>query len=459
MISQEAKCSRLKAYAILKDGQKYGITVDQICKYRVWELTAEQKRNLPALIETRRKNKRDNRTWLVQLLSERAGVPEKEMLARYKSARKKGYTIKAFVFHDIYMCPVDKIPDLVVGKGKKEEVKKADYADRDDQEEVKVMDLKSRIMAETGWSEGRYNYEFLRTQCLTRCSAEDYFLDKMYQKSDEENADYLTAELRRRLWFKYAGSKEGIAIFKNKDQFDVVFKEYLGRTVFSTKGLTCEDFVKNIEGLRKVAYKPANRNMGKGFTVINVNESPEQNRKAFELIRSLPDGIVEEYLIQHEDIASFYSDAINTIRVITIVNEGVSHIFCAVMRIGVKGHIDNWSQGGISVGIDLDTGCLCTNGADKDGKIYEKHPVTGKQFKGFQIPSWDKVKETCLNAALLVPEMGFIGWDVAVTHDGEAVLIEGNHASSAALMQEPFADAHIGLKPMVLPYVKGVYWE
>lgn len=476
-IAQAANCSRLKARLILKDGRKYGISVDHICQYRIWELIAEQKKNLPALLETHRKNKEENRTWLVQLLSKRAGVSEKEMLARYKAARKKGYALKPFVFHNIYTLPVQEIRDLPAGSGtrkqagtaNKEQAKAVgkekaetfdnEQAESDDKDEIKAVDAKGLIMDRTGWSEGRYNYELLRAQCLTRCSDTDYFLNRMYEKSDEENADYLTAELKRRLWFKYSESRDGVAIFKHKDKFAVAFKDYLGRRVFPTKKLTYEEFVKNIDGLKKVVYKPTDRNMGIGFTIIDVNESPEQNRKAFEIIKGFSDGVVEEYLIQHEDIASFYSDAINTIRLITIVNKGTPHILCGVMRIAVKGHVDNWSQGGIAVGIDLDTGRLCTNGAGKNGYIYEKHPVSGKPFKGFQIPSWDKIKETCLNAALVVPGMGFIGWDAVVLHNGEVVLLEGNHAPSVAVMQEPFADMHIGLKHLVLPYLDGVCWE
>ena len=61
--------------------------------------------------------------------------------------------------------------------------------------------------------------------------------------------------------------------------------------------------------------------------------------------------------------------------------------------------------------------CLC-------GKIYSKHPVSHVQFKGFQIPNWDKVIDL-LQSCAADYRVNFVGWDVAVrAHD--AVIVEAN---------------------------------
>ena len=57
---------------------------------------------------------------------------------------------------------------------------------------------------------------------------------------------------------------------------------------------------------------------------------------------------------------------------------------------------------------------------------YIYHPFTNQKLVGFQIPLWDNVKATVLEAANLIPEVGYIGWDVAILECSVA-LIEGNH--------------------------------
>ena len=63
----------------------------------------------------------------------------------------------------------------------------------------------------------------------------------------------------------------------------------------------------------------------------------------------------------------------------------------------------------------------------KTGKYYERHPVTGTEIMGFQIPLFDQALELCRTASRRVEaHLKYIGWDVAITPDGP-VLVEGNN--------------------------------
>lgn len=53
---------------------------------------------------------------------------------------------------------------------------------------------------------------------------------------------------------------------------------------------------------------------------------------------------------------------------------------------------------------------------------------------GYQIPNWDKVIEGSKRAAEHLPQIGFIGWDVAITENG-IQLIEGNHNPDYELLE------------------------
>lgn len=53
---------------------------------------------------------------------------------------------------------------------------------------------------------------------------------------------------------------------------------------------------------------------------------------------------------------------------------------------------------------------------------------------GYKIPNFDEVKQYCLELALKLPGVRYVGWDIAITIDGIEV-IEGNRFPSAALIQ------------------------
>jgi hypothetical protein len=66
--------------------------------------------------------------------------------------------------------------------------------------------------------------------------------------------------------------------------------------------------------------------------------------------------------------------------------------------------------------------------------IYEKHPLTGLDFIGFQVPCIAEVKELVTEAAKILPDCRYVGWDVAISEKGP-LLVEGNGRPSVDLPQ------------------------
>lgn len=77
----------------------------------------------------------------------------------------------------------------------------------------------------------------------------------------------------------------------------------------------------------------------------------------------------------------------------------------------------------MAVLVDEETGKICTPGADKDGKAYFQHPMTGVDLIGCEIPMYREAVDLVKKAALHIPELGYIGWDVAITEE-RPVMIE-----------------------------------
>ena len=91
-------------------------------------------------------------------------------------------------------------------------------------------------------------------------------------------------------------------------------------------------------------------------------------------------------------------------------------------------------QNGIAAHIDVNTGTIFTHGFDLDNNLHEKHPISGVQFLGFDIPNWDKAIELVKTAHMQLPQCQLLGWDIAITQIG-ADIIEANNRPGPPLMQ------------------------
>ncbi|WP_019625790.1 sugar-transfer associated ATP-grasp domain-containing protein [Thioalkalivibrio sp. ALJT] len=159
------------------------------------------------------------------------------------------------------------------------------------------------------------------------------------------------------------------------------------------------------------------------------------------LLRSLPEDehslddsayhgyLIQECLEQHAEIAAINPTCINSLRMVTFCEpSGEVHVDCAIMRFG-RSHsaADNWDKGGLSVGIDLDTGQL-VRGVTKPkfgGDWFDSHPDSGERLTGRPVPFFDEAKRLCMRAAKAFSGTPSIGWDIALTPNGP-VLMEGN---------------------------------
>ena len=78
--------------------------------------------------------------------------------------------------------------------------------------------------------------------------------------------------------------------------------------------------------------------------------------------------------------------------------------------------------------VDPETGKIAYpahSGDTTKGIIYYEHPETHVPLVGYEIPYVKEAVKMCLKASLVVPQVRYIGWDVAVTEKGP-VIIEGN---------------------------------
>ncbi len=86
--------------------------------------------------------------------------------------------------------------------------------------------------------------------------------------------------------------------------------------------------------------------------------------------------------------------------------------------------------------IGLSSGEIEFPAQDETQQLYDKHLITGHAIPGSKISYWDDIIGLVDKASKVVPEIGYVGWDVGVTPEGP-ILIEGNHNPGYRYQQLP----------------------
>lgn len=283
----------------------------------------------------------------------------------------------------------------------------------------------------------------------------DYLLCEFYNLTEEQRATYVTRSVNNTL-VSLLNDRAYYHLFDNKNEFYAAFSDCMGRGWMDFAKAVPEQFRDFMAQRDEIMVKPDAESGGKG--VEKVNKHDFQSLDAlYQKLKAENIGVIEDVIVQHEKMASLNPSCLNTLRVVTILNDEGPHIVYAYIRIGNSDRpVDNLHSGGMCAPIDLETGKIQYPGYDKNRITYETHPKTGVKIQGFQIPYWEETVSMCLKAAVRVPQMRYIGWDVGITKNGP-VFVEGNNLPGYDFLQmPPHVPDKIGMLPRFREFVKGI---
>ncbi len=274
---------------------------------------------------------------------------------------------------------------------------------------------------------------------------EEYVGLEFYRKSFRERNKYLTCHRQDRINKKYlaATTKEEHDRIGNKLQFDLFFKDYVHREFLAASAASEAEIRAFVGKHSAVLAKPLNKTQGIGILRVTAEELDDELIRKF--IRE--DYLLEEFIAQHHKMAEINDTSVNTVRIATAVDRsGHAHPIGACVRCGARGSfVDNTHAGGVAFPIDIGTGIVIGSGKNrKTTEIFLFHPDSRVQMVGFQIPNWDILIERLTAAAETLPQMRYLGWDIAVTEDG-VEFVEANYGHSAVGIQSD----HVGKYKMV----------
>ena len=290
-------------------------------------------------------------------------------------------------------------------------------------------DLITYIAEENKVKKSKVYFDFFLNVLTRGIGYVDYLKGNYINLSNEEKKNYLTKRNYVRL-VKYLNKRGYQMIFHDKIVFNRIFKDYIGRDFIDIREVGYKGFKKFVTGKENVFAKKHNSFGGDGVTKVNI--AGEDLKVLFNQLYNNKQYLIEDTLIQNEYLDWINPKAVNNVRLVTLLKEGEVYVVFKTLRINA-GSEEVISCHDIYMTLD-DEGNILGNVVDDECNIYKKHPVTGFKFKGAKIPHMDKALELVKSAAKLVPEMRWIGWDVAITEDGAAI-IEGNNYPSFGLHQ------------------------
>lgn len=283
----------------------------------------------------------------------------------------------------------------------------------------------------------------------------DYRICEFYNLTKAQRETYVTRGVNNRI-VQLMNDKSYTHIMESKTEFNRTFSEFVRRDWLDMAEATYDDFAAFMESRERIVTKPLDGACGRGVEILN--KADFANLQAmFDHLHQNNSGLIEEVIIQHEDISRLYPHSVNTYRIVTVCPKGEANVVYAFIRLGNGGRaVDNINAGGMAAPIDLDTGIIQYPAFDKDSNYYDAHPATGCPIVGYQLPYWQEAMEMCLKAATVVPQIGYAGWDIAVTKDGPQ-LIEGNPFPGHDILQmPPHVPDKIGMLPRFKMFIKNL---
>lgn len=145
-----------------------------------------------------------------------------------------------------------------------------------------------------------------------------------------------------------------------------------------------------------------------------------------DLISSLNNYVVTEYIHAHSFLKRIYPDSPNILRLITVnLPRHEPEVIASYLRIGQKsaGFVELTRTGGIFAGVDI------TNGKLFDPKLFDglevspvvTHPDTKSAIDGV-LPDWSNCIGSVLEICRYLPNMRFMGFDLIITEAGFKII-------------------------------------
>ena len=258
---------------------------------------------------------------------------------------------------------------------------------------------------------------------------DNYFKFDFYRLNKKTRNEY-SIEVNESLLLDwgYFNQFDYYRFFEDKFLFSQTFSKYFKRESFVIdQNMEYENFYKK-SFKKSLFFKPIDSLCGHGVFKAQLL-SDDDVLGAWDKIKKSKQTYVAEEIVENEkSLKEFHPNSVNTLRIVTLVNNDDVEVLGAYQRFGNGGACcDHSNVGAIGALVDIETGVVCTKAVDKHNRPYVYHPFSGKLIPGYSLKNWNKLIEMVKEMAMVVPQVRLVGWDVTINDKEEWVVIEGNH--------------------------------
>lgn len=288
----------------------------------------------------------------------------------------------------------------------------------------KIFSYAQDLSGEVGIGSRIIYRDIVEAKKVNRISLDEYRWTGYYSLNEEQKQTVSTMWTRAQ-FRKTFTDRRYKCILMDKYIFSRVFSEFFCRECVRAQDVVPSLLYRMGGEAGKVVLKPNCKGQGRGVKILPVSNEGEVSA-AMDEIKRISNGIVEEFIVQHDTFAKLNPNAVNIVRFYSISSPVGSYLFAPVLTVAVDKKISNGSQDALTAMVDINNGVVMTDAVDQNNNVdYATHPVTGVLFKGLRLPYWSETIEMMRRAVPLASKISNIGWDVAVTPAGP-LIIEAN---------------------------------
>jgi hypothetical protein len=176
-----------------------------------------------------------------------------------------------------------------------------------------------------------------------------------------------------------------------------------------------------VNGLDKVIFKADKSVQGKNIVLFEKNSFDTKK------IKGLGNGVLQNYIEQHQFFHEMMPASVATLRITTVLDRsGNIAVRACYLRLGrnLDTHVKSASH--IRIPVNLQSGELEAQGYLPTWLKIDRHPDTNIIFVKRRIPCFSQCLSTALGLHKLMPYTQSIGWDIIVDKDNQVKVMECN---------------------------------
>lgn len=171
----------------------------------------------------------------------------------------------------------------------------------------------------------------------------------------------------------------------------------------------------------RVVFKTDGSQQGNGVYIFDKDNFDG------EAIKSLGNGVIQKFVVQHPVFNAFAFRSVATLRFTTVVDDaGHISIRACFLRLGRAEDTHIRTVHEVCVPVSLASGQLCREGYLADWGATQEHPDSKVRFAGVVVPAFAQCVATVLGLHKQIPFARCVGWDVTVDADGHVQVLEWN---------------------------------